>query len=654
MKKYQSLINIFPKLTKKNTFTYLLYLSIPFMVIVPLRITKVLQPLEWIALDTILRLRPIEKADPKIVIISIDEDDIKYLKDRKFNGKEGAIVSSISDEALAETIEKIASSKPVAIGVDIVRDRAIDPNNEKGFIRLQQVMSSHSNTIGIYKDQKPGIIDPIPNLAPEQLGFADSILDDDGRERRSLLVRDGLYSFAFQLSRLYLENQQIPIRKADDREIVLGNNKSIKSLIAPWGTYSQSNLTDNGGLQTIINYRNSREAFENIPLRNILQGGTHKNLRDRIVIIGYTSPAQKDYSYTDAISYRKSDKVNTPGIIYGAEYHAHVTSQFINDALSNRSNITPLNSGLDFLWLLGCSALIIFSPRFFSYKSSSSTLIYLAGYFSALVMLSFMTYVLILMGIWVSIVATIITFLAASPILTASYQTEKRMYELACERENTLEEEKNGILYGIEWTSSLIHETALQTLADLISSGKLSPEISKAVKLVDTQIRDVSDKLEDGQMDTKLMQSGIIQEQSVCKELQKTYEKFVKHIQRNQEEFNSSINFAISIVDFEGLENATLNVKNKTRLQIFLREALNNVRKHAPTTTRLKVIGGTDGSNYYLSISDNGQDPISDSRKGLGTQNSERLATHLHGKFDRRPIKPFGCECIITWPIDLR
>lgn len=41
------------------------------------RMTGSLQVLEWMAFDQVLRLRPVESIESKILIVGIDENDIK-------------------------------------------------------------------------------------------------------------------------------------------------------------------------------------------------------------------------------------------------------------------------------------------------------------------------------------------------------------------------------------------------------------------------------------------------------------------------------------------------------------------------------------------------------------------------------------------------
>ncbi|NJM47406.1 MAG: CHASE2 domain-containing protein [Alkalinema sp. RU_4_3] len=79
-----------------------------------LRGVGALQGLEWQAFDQLMRLRPREVADPRIVIIGIDESDLERLGSYP-----------VSDRVLAQTIQAVATHQPAAIGVDIFRTFAV-------------------------------------------------------------------------------------------------------------------------------------------------------------------------------------------------------------------------------------------------------------------------------------------------------------------------------------------------------------------------------------------------------------------------------------------------------------------------------------------------------------------------------------------------
>ncbi|HEY9662051.1 MAG TPA: CHASE2 domain-containing protein, partial [Allocoleopsis sp.] len=155
--------------------------------VVFLRLTGSLQPLEWWTLDYLLRSRPSELSDKRILIVGIDEQDIRNAK-----------AYPIPDHQLAALLAKLQTHQPRAIGLDIIRDMAVEP----GHAALSQQLSSSTNIIGIEKalpDDRGNIIQAPSALPPEQVGFADIIADQDGALRRSLLstwTANGDYKFS--------------------------------------------------------------------------------------------------------------------------------------------------------------------------------------------------------------------------------------------------------------------------------------------------------------------------------------------------------------------------------------------------------------------------------------------------------------------------
>jgi adenylate cyclase len=104
--------------------------------VILLRMLGLLQPWEWAAYDQYFRLRPPEPQDKRIVIVGIDEADIRAI---------GQPI--IPDEVYARLLEKLKAMQPRAIGLDIYRDLPVEPGHEK----LVQVFKSTPNLIGIQK-----------------------------------------------------------------------------------------------------------------------------------------------------------------------------------------------------------------------------------------------------------------------------------------------------------------------------------------------------------------------------------------------------------------------------------------------------------------------------------------------------------------------
>ncbi|MGB6299465.1 MAG: CHASE2 domain-containing protein, partial [Rivularia sp. (in: cyanobacteria)] len=117
--------------------------GIMMLVVVVIYVSGGLQPLEWMLLDTMLRLRPLEKRDERIIIVGIDELDIQSI------GK-----YPIPDGKIAELLNKLETYKPRAIGLDLFKNVPVEPGSEQ----LKQVFEKNPKIIGIEKILPPGEI----------------------------------------------------------------------------------------------------------------------------------------------------------------------------------------------------------------------------------------------------------------------------------------------------------------------------------------------------------------------------------------------------------------------------------------------------------------------------------------------------------------
>ena len=136
-------------------------------------VTGIYQLLEWATLEQFFILRPSEKKDERILIVTIDEKDLTEI------GK-----WPIPDAVLAEALQKLKDKQPAAIGMDIYRDLPVEPGHQ----RLLEVMKSTPNLIGVKKLVGDSVAPP-PTLAKlDQIALADTVLDTDGKVRRGLLA----------------------------------------------------------------------------------------------------------------------------------------------------------------------------------------------------------------------------------------------------------------------------------------------------------------------------------------------------------------------------------------------------------------------------------------------------------------------------------
>ncbi len=138
------------------------------------RLTGGLQFLELVALDQLLRSRPSEPTDERIVIVGITEADIQRAK-----------TYPIPDGVIAQLINQLQTYQPAVIGLDIVRDIPVEP----GHAALASIFDRQTNVIGAeiaLPDRSGYTVAPPPALPPEQVGFADVVLDADGYRRSRL------------------------------------------------------------------------------------------------------------------------------------------------------------------------------------------------------------------------------------------------------------------------------------------------------------------------------------------------------------------------------------------------------------------------------------------------------------------------------------
>ncbi len=299
-----------------------------------------LQLMEWAAFDQFFRLRPSESADPRLVIVTIDESDINHVGQWP-----------IPDAVLAKVIEKIKAQQPRLIGLDLYRDLPVQPGHQA----LVQVFKSTPNLIGVEKIVGDKVAPP-PTLKEQgQVAIADLVLDADGKVRRGLLsVRPQgsptRESLGVMLALKYLEIEGIKPQVLDSKKKHLGLGKAV---FAPFkgsdGGYVRAN---SGGYQILLNYRGTGKTFETVSLTDVLENRIPPDLvNNRIVLIGATGQSLNDLFFTPYSSSSLTSPKRTPGVVI----HAHLTSQILSAALEGRTLIKVWTDPIEGLWTLGWS-----------------------------------------------------------------------------------------------------------------------------------------------------------------------------------------------------------------------------------------------------------------------------------------------------------
>ena len=592
--------------------------------VIILRLIGSMQSLEWLAFDSFLSLRPGEPIEERIVIVGINEDDIRSV---------GAY--PIPDREIAIMLKKLQSLEPRVIGIDIFKDLPVEP----GYGELVSTLKDIKNLIGIEK-VLPEQISPPPALPPEKVGFADQITDFDGNLRRSLLLvtsTDQGYklSLSLDLAQAYLAHEGISLENGiRDRAAVRFGNTELPRVKSNSGGYVG---TDAGGVQVLLNFRSGRERFRTITLGDIKTGNFDPNwIRDRIVIIGMAAPSVKDFITTSAITSTKP----TTGRVYGVEIQAHAVSQILSAVLDSRPLLNTWSDQWEYLWIIGWGILGIGLARLTKYPCRNFLAVGIAS--TSLILMS---YLLISWGWWVPVTPAMLVLVLNGVGLTALYQYDQALHSKI-----------NARQVLIERTFETIHNGPLQTLAKILKCvreqnlppNELLPELEKELEKLNHELRGVYEYLQQEPLtQDRSLYLGRGIELNVQDPIHEVLYQVYSHTL--ERDFPCFKTLRVKVRSFDPIDDRSLSIEQKQGLCRFLEEALCNVGRHAIGVTRLEVTYTQKEGWYILSIIDDGVGILS-SKESRGTQQLKNLARQLKGKFRRSPVYPHGTLCELSWP----
>nr|WP_228025181.1 CHASE2 domain-containing protein [cf. Phormidesmis sp. LEGE 11477] len=405
--------------TELYTFTILVARGLAIAVAVfVLRWLGALQNTELKAYDTLMKLRPIEEPDSRLVVVTVDERDIQSQTSLERRG-------SLSDETLQATLSTLLSYDPRVIGLDVYRDfpATIGP--------LEKTLS-HPKIIGICKSRDPSADDigiaPAPEFTEIRVGFSDFLEETDGIVRRQLLTATpnptspctSAYGFGALMAIHYLHRAEAgedSLKPSFDEQ----GNFRIGETVFPRLPKRAGGLQriDHRGNQLLLNYRSRPSPDQiavKIPLEKLLNGEVNaESIRDRLVIIGVTAPSG-DY-WATPYGVQGADK--TPGVFIQAQ----MISQMISAVLEGRPLMRAWPQWADALCLLGgviAGSLLVWSQGMRSRQGIRLGLILLVGAGGLVIV----AWAALIAGIWLPLVPTFLTFsggvLSTATVLTAS------------------------------------------------------------------------------------------------------------------------------------------------------------------------------------------------------------------------------------------
>ena len=325
------------------------------------RSAGLLQTEELRAFDQLMRLRPRESPDPRLVVITVTDADVAAQDPEDRRG-------SLADQDLLRLLTILQAMQPRTIGLDIYRDYPV----RKNLPELATRLSEQNNLFGVCKsrDQEAdshGIPGPPEMAGTQRTGFSDYLTDPDGVVRKQLVSLEpdpvspcaARYGLSTLLAFDYLAKEGMEIEFGEDDALRMGD-LSIQPFEGSEGGYVNSPAQ---GWQMMLNYRSlpRLEAIaEQITLSEVLLGAVAPAaIRDRLVIIGTTASGFNDDQWLTPYS-------PVAGETKGVFMQAQMTSQMISAALDGRPHLTTWNRWIDSLWILawaGVGSLLIVALR---------------------------------------------------------------------------------------------------------------------------------------------------------------------------------------------------------------------------------------------------------------------------------------------------
>jgi CHASE2 domain-containing sensor protein len=396
---------LFRRPTRRDVQIILFSSAIVTSLMVGVRWLGWLQPVELWAFDRIMRLRPAEVPDSRLLVITVTEKDIQA------QGKEPRR-GSLSDRTLNRLLAKLEQHQPLTIGLDIYRDFPAE------LPELTKRLQTSKNLVAVCKrpDRKndPAGILPPPELAPTQLTFSDFVQDGDGVLRRHLLYLPpdpssactAAYALSTELAFRYLSTKNISPQFTPDGNLQLGDTV-FQRIARRTGGYQ---TIDAQSGQILLNYRAAptpQAIAQQATLTQVLNGQVNPNaIKGRIVLIGVAAPnTSGDYWSTP---YGTEFSSRLPGVLI----HAQMVSQILSAVLEQRPLLWVWAQWGEVLWIGGWS--LVGGILGWHYRKPFP---YGLALTVAIVTMSGLCFILLIRGGWVPLMPPLITLVITGSVV---------------------------------------------------------------------------------------------------------------------------------------------------------------------------------------------------------------------------------------------
>ena len=253
---------------------------------------------------------PKEAKDPNFLVILEDEPDLA-----RFG-------FPLSDDALAQLIERVLAADPVAVGIDKYRDHPVAPGTE----RLDALLAKSDRLFWVARfGSTPNEAVPAPQALPERFAACGDLVDDpDGNVRRALLYLDEgervCYTMAFQLARHAATAKKLEARFAQTGPARVDfGAASLFAIDAGDGPYA---TIDTAGFQVPAPTAAGVAHIETARFADVMDGRVPpEKMRGRVVLFGSAAQSLRDF-------------FNVPSAekITGVQVHALIASYLLRAA----------------------------------------------------------------------------------------------------------------------------------------------------------------------------------------------------------------------------------------------------------------------------------------------------------------------------------
>jgi CHASE2 domain-containing sensor protein len=336
-----------PLVSRSNPSPALRVAGLVTGLVLVLRSMGLWQGLELQGFDYLLRRRPPEPTDDRILVVLVEEADLQWQRQEGWQPP-----GSLADQALARLMHRIQPYSPRIIALDIYHDFPFSPElidlletSQIPFIAPCQGASATSEDIA-----------GPPDWPPTQLGFTDWPQDPDNIVRRQLLgMADSdacptSYSLSLRVAGDFLAHGAGPgaVTAPDFSQGSLRiGDVEFKKLPHNAGGY-QLPIEEALGYQLLVNYRSV--GPDQISLRELVEERSETEVRalveDRIVLIG-TGTASNDVHLTPFSGRRWPEEI--PGVIV----HSQMISQILSTVIDQRPLIWWWPEWAEALWIGG-------------------------------------------------------------------------------------------------------------------------------------------------------------------------------------------------------------------------------------------------------------------------------------------------------------